>query len=78
MDAVVEDKLVGPPPPYVIVLSTRGAMLRLHRTSGCYKAQHLAFASYEVCELDPVPPRALHALLPFVLAEVGAARIGPR
>ncbi len=55
VDTILEDKVVGPPPPYVIVLSKRGAVLRLHRSDGCYKAQHLAFASYEVCELEPVP-----------------------
>ena len=31
----------------------------MHRTDGCFKAQHLAFASYELCELNPVP-RALY------------------
>ena len=58
MDPIVEEKVAGPLPPYVIVLSKRGAVLRLHRTDGFFKAQQLAFASYEMCDLDPVP-RAL-------------------
>ena len=43
-----------------IVLSKKGAMLRLHRSDGCSKAQTLSFASYEFCDLDPVP-RSLYS-----------------
>ncbi len=49
VDPVVEEKVAEAQPPYVIVISKRGAVLRLHRTDGCFKAQHLAFASYELC-----------------------------
>ena len=56
----VEDKAVEASPRYVIVLSKRGAMLRLHRADGCWHAQTLTFASYELCDLDPVP-RALYS-----------------
>ena len=40
---------------YLIVLSKKGSMLRLHRSDGCWKAQTLSFASFELCDLDPVP-----------------------
>ena len=39
----------------MIVLSKKGSMLRLHRSDGCWKAQTLTFASFELCDLDPVP-----------------------
>ena len=48
----VEDKAVEASPRYVIVLSKRD------RADGCWHAQTLTFASYELCDLDPVP-RAL-------------------
>jgi hypothetical protein len=41
---------------YLIVLSKKGAMLRLHKAGGCWGAQNRTFANYEVCSLDPVPP----------------------
>ena len=56
----LEDKVVEAAPRYVIVRSKRGAMLRLHRAGGCWRAQTLTFASYELCDLDPVP-RALYS-----------------
>ena len=45
---------------YLIVLSKKGAMLRLHLAAGCWKAQTRSFASYELCDLDPVP-RSLYS-----------------
>ena len=57
----LEDKVAEEPAPkYVIVLSKKGAMLRLHRADGCLRAQSLTFASYELCSVDPVP-RALYS-----------------
>ena len=55
-DTLVEP-LAGPPEhsKYLIVLSKKGSMLRLHLAAGCWKAQTRSFASYEVCDLDPVP-----------------------
>ena len=51
-----DDKLEEEPAAkYLIVLSRKGAMLRLHKAGGCWGAQNFAFASYEVCNLDPVP-----------------------
>jgi hypothetical protein len=48
----LEDKAAEEPASkYVIVFSKKGAMLRLHKTDGCWGAQNLAFASH------PVPPR---------------------
>ena len=41
--------------PYLIVMSKRGAVLKLHRGDGCHQARSRCFASYEVCTLDPVP-----------------------
>ena len=53
--SMVEDKSQEETSKYIIVLSKKGAMLRLHRVGGCWKAQTLTFASYEFCDLDPVP-----------------------
>ena len=56
VDPVVEDKVVeAAHPRYVIVLSKRGAVLRLHRSDGCSGAEALTFASYKLCDLHPVP-----------------------
>ncbi len=51
----VEDKAEEVTAKYIIVLSKKGSMLRLHRADGCWKAQNMTFASYELCDLDPVP-----------------------
>jgi hypothetical protein len=52
---VVEDKEGMESARFIIVMSKKGAMLRLHRSDGCSQAQALSFASYEFCDLDPVP-----------------------
>ncbi len=52
---VVEDKVDGDMARFIIVLSKKGSMLRLHRSDGCSKARALGFSSYEFCDLDPVP-----------------------
>jgi hypothetical protein len=57
---LVEDKADDDTARFIIVLSKKGAMLRLHRSDGCSKAQTLSFASYEFCDLDPVP-RSLYS-----------------
>ena len=57
---LVEDKADEDTARFIIVLSKKGAMLRLHRSDGCSKAQTLSFASYEFCDLDPVP-RSLYS-----------------
>ena len=51
----IEDKDEKDPSRFIIVLSKKGAMLRLHRSDGCSKAQALSFASYEFYDEDPVP-----------------------
>jgi hypothetical protein len=53
--SVDQDKGLAENAKYLIVLSKKGAMLRLHLAAGCWKAQTRTFASYELCELDPVP-----------------------
>ncbi len=53
---VIEEKADADTARFIIVLSKKGSMLRLHRSDGCSKAQTLSFASYEFCDLDPVPP----------------------
>ena len=53
--AVVEDKAEADTARFIIVLSKKGSMLRLHRSDGCSKAQTLSFASYEFCDQDAVP-----------------------
>ena len=55
VDPLDEKPEEEPAAKYIIVLSKKGAMLRLHKVGGCWGAQNLAFASYEVCNLDPVP-----------------------
>ena len=52
---VGEEKVDDSTARYIIVLSKKGSMLRLHRSDGCSKAQTLSFAHYEFCDLDPVP-----------------------
>ncbi len=51
----IEDKDEKDPSRFIIVLSKKVAMLRLHRSDGCSKAQALSFASYEFYDEDPVP-----------------------
>jgi len=41
------------PPPYLIVMSKRGQVLRLHKGDGCYAARHRRFTSYDVCSTVP-------------------------
>ena len=53
---VIEEKADADTARFIIVLSKKGSMLRLHRSDGCSKAQTLSFASYEFCDVDPVPP----------------------
>ena len=53
--SIDQDKGLAENAKYLIVLSKKGAMLRLHLAAGCWKAQTRSFASYEVCDLDPVP-----------------------
>ena len=53
--SVVQEKAQEETSKHIIVLSKKGTMLRLHRAGGCWKAQTLTFASYEFCDLDPVP-----------------------
>jgi hypothetical protein len=55
VDPLDEKPEEEPAAKYHIVLSKKGAMLRLHKAGGCWGAQNLAFASYEVCNHDPVP-----------------------
>ena len=53
--SIDQDKGFAENAKYLIVLSKKGAMLRLHLAAGCWKAQTRTFASYELCDLDPVP-----------------------
>ena len=65
---------------YFSVLSKKGAMLRLHKMGGCWRAQNLAFASYEVCSLDPVPTELYshycHTCWPSGIPQDGASGDG--
>ena len=60
VDPICEDKVEEAPPRYIIVLSKRGAVLRLHIVLSKRRAQSVTFASFEFCDLDPVP-RALYS-----------------
>jgi hypothetical protein len=51
----VEDKDERDPSRFIIVMSKKGSMLRLHRSDGCSQAQTLSFASYEFYDENPVP-----------------------
>jgi len=53
---LVEDKADEDTARFIRVLSKKGAI----RSDGCSKAQTLSFASYEFCDLDPVP-RSLYS-----------------
>jgi hypothetical protein len=55
LSQVVEDRDEMETARFIIVMSKKGAMLRLHRSDGCSQARALSFASYEFCDLDPVP-----------------------
>ena len=55
VDPVLEEREEVPAVGCIIALSQKGAILRLHRADGCWKAQHLSFASYQLCDVDPVP-----------------------
>ena len=55
VDPVLEEREEVPAVGCIIALSQKGAILRLHRADGCWKAQHLSFASYQLFDVDPVP-----------------------
>jgi hypothetical protein len=57
---VVEDKEDVEPARFIIVLSKKGAMLRLHKSDGCSQARALSFASFEVCDEIPGPGMYSH------------------
>ena len=42
-------------PQYLIALSHRDKVLKLHRADGCHPARNRAFRSYEMCAIDPPP-----------------------
>ncbi len=42
-------------PPYLVVCTRKGAVRRLHRTDGCWRAVAFSFKEFECIYEDPVP-----------------------
>ena len=63
--------------PYVVALSRRGKVLRLHRGDGCWWARNLAFQSFELVDLSPVPEHMYTSYCSTCWPRAAPARAGP-